>query len=261
MKSVMLFFGSFNPVHRGHIALAEYVVQMGLCDELIMVVSPQNPLKSPSGLAPELERFAMAEIAAAESLFPEKIKASVIEFMLPKPSYTVDTLRHLQREYGSQMHFSILMGGDIVEQLEQWRDYEEILNNYQIYLYPRKGERVEKYLDRLIILESAPTFEVSSTEIRERLRFGERVDELLHPQVVKHIESQGLWECDTFEGAEGVDALIERGRSHYRREAWGDALNSFNRALKIDPERVEAKEMQRMTREIIEYRYTDIYNP
>lgn len=113
----MLYFGSFNPVHRGHIALAEYVVERDLCDELIMVVSPQNPLKQSGDLAPELERFAMAEIACGGSKYPDRIKPSVIEFMLERPSYTINTLRHLTSEYGSQMSFSVLMGGDLVEQL------------------------------------------------------------------------------------------------------------------------------------------------
>ncbi|MFI3268930.1 MAG: nicotinate (nicotinamide) nucleotide adenylyltransferase [Rikenellaceae bacterium] len=261
MKQVMLFFGSFNPIHKGHIALAEYVVEERLCDMAVFVVSPQNPLKSPSGLASELERFNMVEMAVEGSRFPEQIKVSAIEFTLPKPSYTIDTLRYLQSVSGDEMHFSLLIGADIVEQLEQWKENEEILQNYPIYLYPRKGERVEKHLDKLTLLEGAPTFELSSTEIRERLRFGESVDGLLHPKVLKHIQLQGLWESDEFEGSEGVNRLTERGRHHYQREAWGDALNSFGRALKIEPENGEAKQLQKMTKEILEFRYTDIYNP
>ncbi len=259
MKRVMLFFGSFNPIHKGHIALAEYVVAQQLCDELIMIVSPQNPLKSPSALAPELERFAMAEIAAAESRFPDKIKPSVIEFMLAKPSYTINTLRHLQREYGDVMQFSILMGADLIEQLDQWKDYEDILRDYPIFVYPREGSSAEVYGDRVTFMAAAPSFAVSSTQIRDRLRFGESVDGLLHQSVVKHIKTQALWEDDEARGSAAM--LIERGRYHYRHEAWGDALNSFNRALAIEPTSVEAKELQKMTQQILEYRYTDIYNP
>ncbi len=255
----MLYFGSFNPIHNGHIALAEYVVEAGLCDELIMIVSPQNPLKSSRDLAPELERFTMAEMAAAASKYPEQIKASVIEFMLPKPSYTINTLRHLSSEYGHLMYFSILMGGDLVEQLEQWREYEAILAEYPIYIYPRRGERVEKHLDQITLLEGAPYFEVSSTEIRERLRYGERVDTLLSAEVLKHIQQSGFWQDENEELT--AERYIERGRYHYQREAWGEALNSFNKALTIEPSNTEAQQLLTMARQILEYRYTDIYNP
>ncbi len=258
MKRVMLYFGSFNPIHNGHIALAEYVVERDLCDELIMVVSPQNPLKSGRDLAPELERFTMAEMAASESNYPERIKASVIEFMLPKPSYTINTLRHLSHEYGHMMEFSILMGGDLVEQLEQWRDYEEILDHYPIYIYPRRGEIVAKHLDKMTILEDAPYFDVSSTEIRERLFYGESVDKMLSKGVLKHIKECDFWRDEL---PESVGKYIERGRYHYQREAWGEALNCFNRALKLDAQSVEATQLAEMTRQILEYRYTEIYNP
>lgn len=96
MKRVMLYFGSFNPVHKGHIALAEYVVGQGLCDEAVLVVSPQSPYKQAAELAPEMDRFEMAEIACAASAYPDRIKPSVVEFLLPKPSYTIDTLRYLK---------------------------------------------------------------------------------------------------------------------------------------------------------------------
>ena len=105
----MLYFGSFNPVHRGHIALAEYVVGQGLCDEAVLVVSPQSPYKQAAELAPEMDRFEMAEIACAASKYPERIKPSVVEFLLPKPSYTIDTLRYLKENHGAEMGFPILM--------------------------------------------------------------------------------------------------------------------------------------------------------
>ena len=86
MKRVMLYFGSFNPIHKGHIALAEYAVEKGLCDELVLVVSPQSPYKQAEELAPEMDRFEMAETACAASRYPDRIKPSVVEFLLPKPS-------------------------------------------------------------------------------------------------------------------------------------------------------------------------------
>ena len=131
----MLYFGSFNPIHKGHIALAEYAIEKGLCDEVVLVVSPQNPLKPAGQQAPELDRFSMAETACAASKYPDKIKPSVIEFMLDKPSYTIHTLRHLTENYGTQMRFSILMGDDLVPQLPEWKQYREIIDNYLIPEY------------------------------------------------------------------------------------------------------------------------------
>ncbi len=266
----MLYFGSFNPIHKGHIALAEYVVERDLCDELIMIVSPQNPLKQSSNLAPELERFAMAELACGVSKYPDRIKPSIIEFMLERPSYTINTLRHLRKEYGSQMSFSILMGGDLVEQLEQWRDYEEILSDYQIYLYPRRGERVERYLDRMILLEDAPLFDVSSTDVRRALMRGDDANKMVTAEVLKHIKEQGFWSEDSYcewltneieKSPDGVENYMERGMWYYRRDRWGEALNDFNRVLAREAEHKAATEMAQMARQILEFRYTDIYNP
>lgn len=124
----MLYFGSFNPVHRGHIALAEYVVGQGLCDEAVLVVSPQSPYKQAAELAPEMDRFEMAEIACAASKYPERIKPSVVEFLLPKPSYTIDTLRYLKENFGSGMQFSILMGSDQIARLADGRSTNKSSN-------------------------------------------------------------------------------------------------------------------------------------
>ncbi len=266
----MLYFGSFNPIHVGHIALAEYVVERGLCDELVMVVSPQNPLKSPLELAPELERFTMAELACTGSAYADQIKPSLIEFMLPKPSYTINTLRHLSSEYGSQMSFSILMGGDLIEQIEQWREYEQILQNYPIYVYPRGEQRGAQYAQYITLLEDAPLLDLSSTQIREALLRGDEAGAMLHPDVLRHIKDQGLWSSASYgeildkrieQEPNNVDHYMERGAWHYRNDRWGEALNDFMRVLQIDADHQEARERARMARQIIEYRYTDIYNP
>ncbi len=266
----MLYFGSFNPIHRGHIALAEYAVGRDLCDELIMVVSPQNPLKQSSSLAPELERFTMAELACGTSRYPEQIKPSLIEFMLPKPSYTIDTLRHLSAEYGSQMSFSILMGGDLVEQLHRWRDYEEILRDYPIYLYPRRGESIDRYSATMNILADAPLFDVSSTDIRRTLMRGEPTEAMVNVDVLKYIKDQGLWCEDSYpdflermvaQSPDDAAPYVERGEWHYRHQRWGDALNDFNRAVALDPRNEAATQLAKMVRQILDFRYTDIYNP
>ena len=178
MKRVMLYFGSFNPVHRGHIALAEYVVGQGLCDEAVLVVSPQSPYKQAAELAPEMDRFEMAEIACAASKYPERIKPSVVEFLLPKPSYTIDTLRSLKENFGSGMQFSILMGSDQIARLAGWKEYEQILE-YPVYVYPRRGEPAEGFEGRITPLTDAPLQDFASTDVRDRIGRGEDVAAML----------------------------------------------------------------------------------
>ena len=176
MKRVMLYFGSFNPVHRGHIALAEYVVGQGLCDEAVLVVSPQSPYKQAAELAPEMDRFEMAEIACAASKYPERIKPSVVEFLLPKPSYTIDTLRYLKENFGSGMQFSILMGSDQIARLAGWKEYEQILE-YPVYVYPRRGEPAEGFEGRITPLTDAPLQDFASTDVRDRGKLHYRMGE------------------------------------------------------------------------------------
>ena len=139
---MILYFGSFNPVHKGHIAMAEHVMDKDLGDEVAMIVSPQNPFKAEWMQAPEMDRLEMVERACRNSRHPDRIRPSVIEFLLEKPSYTVNTLRHLEQNYGSQMTFSILMGSDLVNQLPRWRDADEIISRYDLLVYPRPNEPV-----------------------------------------------------------------------------------------------------------------------
>ncbi len=265
----MLYFGSFNPIHRGHIALAEYVIDMKLCDEVVMIVSPRNPLKEAKDLAPELDRFEMVETAAAASRYPDRIKASVIEFLLERPSYTINTLRHLSENYGDNSEFSILMGGDIIPEFHKWRSYEEILERYNIYVYPRRGERVEKYLDKITLLEGAPLQNFSSSDVRKALQDDEPVEHMLCPKVLVHIKEKKLWraqgplaELNTkIEREPRAELYIERGKHHYRANMFGKALNDFNRALEMEPHNSEATEFRSMIEEILEFRHIDTYNP
>ncbi len=254
MKRVMLYFGSFNPVHKGHIALAEYVVEQGLCDEAVLVVSPQSPYKRAAELAPEMDRFEMAERACAASRLPERIKPSVVEFLLPKPSYTIDTLRYLTENHGAEMEFSILMGADQLERLDGWKEYEKILE-YPIYVYPRRGEQVGRFAGRITVLEDAPLQDFSSTEVRGR---------------IEYIRRKGLWSPAARKAAltaqiaaepENTELYAERGKLHYRLNEWGAALNDFNRVLQLDASHAEARQYAQMVQEILEFRYKDIYNP
>ncbi len=269
MKRTLLYFGSFNPIHKGHISLAEYTIEHDLCDEVILIVSPRNPLKQVADLASEEARYEMVELACSESKYPEKILPSMIEFMLDRPSYTINTLRYLRENHGEGREFSILFGGDIIPQLHKWRDYEDILNEYNIYVYPRKGEVIDRYLDKIQIINDAPYFDFSSTQVRESLWYSRSVSYMLHPAVEEYIRTNNIWSPEQrlssldeqISREPSSNLYVERGGWHFHNSNFGEALNDFNRALSIEPTHNEATELRRMVEEILKFRHIDIYNP
>lgn len=196
-KRMMLYFGSFNPVHRGHTALAEYVIEKGLCDEVAMIISPQNPFKQGVTQAPEMDRYAMVEMACQNSRYPNQILPSVIEFLLEKPSYTINTLRHLKENYGQIMDFKILMGSDLINTLPQWREAEKIMADYDIFVYPRPDIEMKFSTPRTTFLADAPQFDYSSTQIREALQQGKSITNMVCGQVMDYIKEKGLWSPST----------------------------------------------------------------
>ena len=193
MRSILLYFGSFNPIHKGHIALAEWVVEQGLCDELIFIVSPQNPFKEQEGLAPEFSRYEMCELACKASRYPEQIKVSAVEFVLEKPSYTINTLRYLRENFGAEMKFSVLMGADNIENFDKWREYEEILRDYPLLVYPREGYSVEKFADKITFLSDAPLFDFAATDIRKMVAEGVDFRDKLSVEVANYITQNKLY--------------------------------------------------------------------
>ncbi|MBQ9138380.1 MAG: nicotinate (nicotinamide) nucleotide adenylyltransferase [Alistipes sp.] len=194
MKRVVLYFGSFNPVHRGHIALAEYVIADGFADEVILIVSPQNPFKQSADLAPEFSRYEMCQMACESSLYPDKIKVSAVEFTLPRPSYTIDTLRFLSENFGDQMQFSILMGADNVDGFDRWKEHEQILQNYPILVYPREGYSIAKLADRVVYLENAPLFNHSATDVRKAVAEGREISDMVVSEVEDYIRKNKIYE-------------------------------------------------------------------
>ena len=192
MQRVMLYFGSFNPIHNGHIALAEYVIEQGLCDLVTLIISPQSPYKTTAELAPELDRFEMAELACAASRYPDQIKPSVVEFLLPKPSYTIETLRYLEQISGGTMQFSILMGADQLAGFKGWREWEQIAR-YPIYVSPRRGEETQELIEGMTLIEGAPLHDFAATEVRRRITAGEPTHTMIHPKVAWHICTKGLY--------------------------------------------------------------------
>ncbi len=265
----MLYFGSFNPIHNGHISLAEYVIEQDLCDEVILVVSPRNPLKKVDDLASEEARYEMVELACAGSKYADRILPSMIEFLLGRPSYTINTLRHLSENYGQGRSFSMLVGGDIIPQFHKWKSYDEILAEYPVFVYPRRGEVINRYLETIHIIEDAPYFDYSSTQVREALWYSKPVDKMINLRVKEYIFEKGVWSpdqrltslTDKIESDGGSSDYVERGRWYFHFSRWGDALNDFNRALVIEPTHNEAQELKKMVEEILKFRHIDIYNP
>lgn len=193
MKRVLLYFGSFNPVHRGHIALAEYAVESNIADEVILIVSPQNPHKQSDELAAEFSRYEMCQAACQASKYPEKILVSAVEFTLPRPSYTIDTLKFLSENFGDKMEFSLLMGADNVERFDRWKSYEQILESYPIFVYPRRGYAVEKFADRVTVLTDAPLFDYSATDVRTAIAEGGNISEMVIPEVESYIKLNNIY--------------------------------------------------------------------
>ncbi|MBO7418641.1 MAG: nicotinate-nucleotide adenylyltransferase [Bacteroidaceae bacterium] len=177
-KKVALYFGSFNPIHVGHLALANYLCEFGGIDELWFVVSPRNPFKQQADLLDDDFRLQLVRLAIAD--YP-KFQACDVEFSLPRPSYTYHTLQKLKELYPND-EFSLLMGADNWPNLKFWYQGEQIIQEYSIIIYPRPGYEIdEASLPSNVRLVNAPQFDVSSTFIRESLAAGKDVRYFLPP--------------------------------------------------------------------------------
>ncbi len=192
MNNILLYFGSFNPPHKGHTAIARYIVESGICDELWIVVSPQNPMKSSNNIVCKEDRAEMVELALKEEGLATCVKVCLIEFDLPTPSYTVDTLKELSTRFPTDT-FSILIGGDNQCEFEKWKEWDYIADNYDMYVYPRPGAACGMQYKRLKIMNNAPLMECNSTEIRQSLTSGIDEHKWLHTNVLKYIKDRGIW--------------------------------------------------------------------
>nr|WP_315201143.1 nicotinate (nicotinamide) nucleotide adenylyltransferase [uncultured Flavobacterium sp.] len=187
-----LYFGTYNPIHVGHLIIANHMAEHADLDQVWMVVTPHNPLKKKATLLDDHQRLQMVYLATED--FP-KIKPSDIEFKLPQPNYTVNTLIHLHEKY-PDYEFSLIMGEDNLKTLHKWKNYEVILENHAIYVYPRissEAENLELKNHPKIHLIDAPVVEISSTIIRDTIKKGKNIQPLLPHKVWDYIDHNNFY--------------------------------------------------------------------
>lgn len=190
-KETGLYFGSFNPIHIGHLAIANYMVEFAGLHEFWFVVSPQNPHKQKASLLNDYDRLEMVQLAVADDY---RFQVSDIEFFLPKPSYTVDTLAYLS-DRNPGRNFKVLMGSDNLENFHKWKNYETIVENYGVLVYPRPGFDAAKVPQHknIFVAGGAPLMEISSSFIRKAIKNGKDVRHFLPPKVWEYIDRKGFY--------------------------------------------------------------------
>lgn len=184
-----LFFGSFNPIHNAHLIIANHILNEDLVDKIWFVVSPHNPLKESKSLLNENQRLYLLNVAIEGHA---DLKASDIEFTLPRPSYTAVTLAHLSEKY-PKYEFFIILGGDSFQNIEKWKNYKYILDNYNILIYNRPGFKILANLTKKTKILDAPLLELSATHIRQLIKEKKRISFMLPDKVIEEIEKSGYY--------------------------------------------------------------------
>ena len=183
--TIGIFGGSFNPIHNGHIALAKAFLEKENLNEVWFMVSPQNPFKVNQQLLADHLRLELVRKAIADN---PHFRASDYEFQLPKPSYTWNTLQHLSHDYPTH-RFTLLVGGDNWAAFDRWYHAEDILSNYKIVVYPRRGQEIDKStLPTNVSLLQTPLIDVSSTDVRQRVEQGEDISKLVPEEILNDIQ-------------------------------------------------------------------------
>lgn len=179
-----LYFGSFNPIHIGHLIIANHVVQHTGIDKLWFVLSPHNPLKDSHTLLNEYDRLHLVELAIQDN---QKLRASSVEFRLPKPSYTIDTLTYLSEQFPLEK-FHVIMGSDSLQNISRWKNYEQLLAQYPIIIYRRRGfDAIPPEGAKITVLD-APLLDISASFIRNEIKAGRSVRYLLPDAVWQYVD-------------------------------------------------------------------------
>ena len=190
MSKIGLFFGSFNPIHIGHLIMAEYFVENTDLKEIWFVVSPNSPMKKKDSLLSEHQRLYMVNLAVEDDA---RFRSCDIEFHLSKPSYTCHTLVHLHEKYPDK-EFVLIMGEDNLETIEKWKNYDFILEKFSIYVYPRIGSNGGKYkIHPSVTFVDAPYIGISATMIRNMLAEGKTAHYFMHPKVAQFIDEMRFY--------------------------------------------------------------------
>ncbi|GAC1536480.1 MAG: nicotinate (nicotinamide) nucleotide adenylyltransferase [Sediminibacterium sp.] len=179
-----LYFGSFNPIHTGHLVIASHVVNHTEVQQVWFVVSPQNPLKPSSILLNEYDRLHLVQLAVEDDA---QLKASDVEFKLPRPSYTIDTLTYLEEKY-PQHEFSVVMGSDSFQNLPRWKNFELLVSRYAFIIYQRPGFPVQQTWNASVNVLEAPLLEITATAIRNNIKSGITIRYLVPEKVREEIE-------------------------------------------------------------------------
>lgn len=185
--NIGLFFGSFNPIHIGHLIIANHVLNFSKLQKIWFVVSPHNPLKEKKNLLNQYDRLHILNLAIQNN---NKFKASDIEFKLKQPSYTIDTLEHLKEKY-PQHEFSLIMGSDNIASINKWKNYEMILDNYRIMIYQRTGSTESKYHTHknVTVIDNVPILNLSATHIRTLIKENKSIRYLVPDLVCEYINT------------------------------------------------------------------------
>ncbi len=189
-SKIGLFFGSFNPIHNGHLMIAGYMTEFTDLSQVWFVVSPHNPLKEKSTLLADHHRLAMANIAVEDD---PRFRASSIEFHLPQPSYTIDTLTYISEKY-PEKEFVLIAGSDNLLSFKKWKNYEQLLLQYHFYIYPRPGVKPTPFDNHPHIhFTGAPLIEISSSFIRDGIRQGKNMLHFLPEKVWKYVDEMHFY--------------------------------------------------------------------
>lgn len=187
--NIGLYFGSFNPIHIGHLIVANHILNETSIERIWFIVSPQNPFKESKSLLNEFDRLHLVRLATQDD---NRIKCSDIEFNLSKPSYTTETLAFLSEKHPEHT-FSIIMGSDSYQNLTQWKNFEAIVSNYSIYVYIRKGHEISKTFSEKSFILNAPMIEISASQIRMNIKTGKSIRYLVPEIVREEIETRKFY--------------------------------------------------------------------